>query len=63
VIQVQWESIKQNNFYMLINGSFNQNGLSLRSNVSGGFGHKWRWHLMTAAVRHLMTAAVNSLDL
>jgi len=39
--------LKQKTFYILINGSFNKNGLSLRSNVSGGFGHKWRRHLMT----------------
>jgi len=33
---------KQKNFYILIVSSFNQNRLSLRSNVSGGFRHKCR---------------------
>ena len=37
VIQVQWKLPKQKDFYILINGSFNHNRLSLRSNVSGGF--------------------------
>ena len=46
-IQVPWKLPKQKDFYYLINGSFNQNRVSLRSNVSGGFGHKWRRHLMT----------------
>ena len=40
VIQVQWKLQKQKDFYILINGSFNQNRHSLRPNVSGGFGHK-----------------------
>ena len=44
--------LKQKNFYVLINGSFNQNGLSLRSNVSSGFGHKWEWlNLIFAQIR------------
>jgi len=42
VIQVPWKLPKQKNFYILIVDSFNQNKLSLRSNVSGGFGHKCR---------------------
>jgi len=46
-IQVPWKLPKQKDFYVLINGSFNQNRISLRSNYSGGFGHKWRRHLMT----------------
>jgi len=49
VIQVQWKLRKETDFYKLINGSLNQNRRSLHSNVtvSGGFGHKWRWLLMT----------------
>ena len=47
VIQVQWKLQKQKDFYILINGSFNQNRLSLRWNVLGGFWHKWRRLLMT----------------
>ena len=39
-VQVRGKLLKQKNFYILINGSFNPNGLTLRSNVSGGFGHK-----------------------
>jgi len=39
--------LKQKTFSILTNGSFNQNGLTLLSNVSGGFGHKWWRHLMT----------------
>ena len=46
-IQVPWNLPKQKDFYILINGFFNQNRLSLRSNVLSGFGHKWRRHLMT----------------
>jgi len=42
VIQVPWKLPKQKNFYILIVSSFNQNRLSLRSNVSGGFGLKCR---------------------
>jgi len=42
VIQVPWKLSKQKNFYVLINGSFNQNSISLRSNVRGGMGHKCR---------------------
>ena len=34
--------IKSKNFYILIVGSFNQNKVSLRSNVSGSCGHKCR---------------------
>jgi len=41
VIQVRWKLPKQKGFYILIDGSFNQNRRSLRSNVSGDFGHKW----------------------
>jgi len=37
VIQVPWKLPKQKDFYILINGSFNQNRLSLRSN----FGAVW----------------------
>jgi len=47
VIQVPWKLPKQKNFYLLINGSFNQIKLSLRSNISGGFGHKCRRLPMT----------------
>jgi len=47
VIQVQWKLPKQKDFNILINGSFNQNRRSLRSNVSGGFGHKYRRLLVT----------------
>jgi len=38
---------KQKDLCVLIYGSFNQNRHSLRSNVLGGFGDKWRRHLMT----------------
>ena len=37
VIQVPWKLPKQKDFYILINGSFNQNRRSLRSN----FGAVW----------------------
>jgi len=47
VIQVQMKLPKQKDFYILINGVFNQNIHSLRSNISGDFGHKWQRHLMT----------------
>jgi len=39
VIQVQWKLQKQKDLYILINGSFNQNRQSMRSNILGGFGH------------------------
>ena len=42
VTQVPWKLSKQKNNYVLIVSSFNQNRLSLRSNISGGFGHKCR---------------------
>ena len=45
-IQVRGNLLKKKNFYIFINGSFNPNGVNLRSNVSGGFGHKWRRHFM-----------------
>jgi len=46
VIQFQLKLHKQKNFCNLINGSFNENKHSLRSNVMGGFGHKRRRLLM-----------------
>jgi len=42
VKQVKWKLPKQKNFSILIIVSFNQNRISLRSNISGGFGHKYR---------------------
>jgi len=47
VIQVQRKLQKQKDFCSLINGSFNQNTHSLRSNVWGSFGHQWRRLPMT----------------
>jgi len=43
VIQVPWKSPKEKDFYILNNGSFNRNRLSLRSNVWDRLGHKCCW--------------------
>jgi len=40
VIQVYWKLQKKKDFYIFIDGSFNQNRHILRSNVWGGLGHK-----------------------
>jgi len=41
-MEVQWKLPEKKDFYILSIGFFHQNRLSLRSNVSGGFGQKCR---------------------